>query len=239
MRKILILVAVSALLLGACVNSGASASPTVGNNGATGVNVSGEGRVTGTPDTMSITLGVSVLRQTVGAATGDAATLANAIIAAVRAQGVAEADLQTANYSIYPEYDWSGNRQRLTGYRVANELRVKVRDLDKAGAVIDAATAAGGDDVVVRGLSFSLEDNAELLEAARTAAWNDASAKARQLAELAGQRLGAAITITETVNSSTPPIFFERDAFAEAAATPIEPGQTDVVVMVQVTFAIG
>jgi hypothetical protein len=238
MRRLLILLVGTAVLITACGTDGGRVGG-ASTDKTTGISVTGQGRVAGTPDTMTITLGVSVQRDAVDQATGDAAALANAIIAAVTANGVAEEDVQTANYAIYPEYDWSGNRQRLIGYRVTNDLRVKVRDLDNAGAVIDAATAAGGDDVVVGGLSFSIEDNTALLEDAREAAWNDAEAKARQLAELSGASLAGVISITETIDYSTPPVYFERAAGEDAAMTPIEPGQSDVTVTIQVVFAIG
>lgn len=239
MRRLMVVLAVSAVVLAACGTEGTVGSG-FGSDGSTtsGISVTGQGRVYGTPDTLTVTLGVSVLRSSVDAATAEAATRAQAIIAALTAAGVAEADIQTANYSIYPEYDYSGETQRLAGYRVSNTLTVKVRDLDGAGAAIDAATAAGGNDMVVQGLSFSIEDNTALLEMARTAAWNDAEAKAEQLARLAGVDLRSAISISESINYVVPPIYYERSG-ADAAVTPIEAGQQEVTVVVQVTFGIG
>ncbi|MEX2322474.1 MAG: SIMPL domain-containing protein [Acidimicrobiia bacterium] len=238
MRRSLILLVGVAVLITAC-GTDAGRVGSASTDKTTGISVTGRGRVAGTPDTMTITLGVSVQRDGVDEATADAAALTNAIIGAVTANGVAAEDVQTANYAVYPEYDWSGNRQRLIGYRVTNELRVKVRDLDNAGAVIDAATAAGGDAMVVGGLSFSIEDNTALLESAREAAWNDAEAKARQLAELSGASLDGVISIVETIDHSFPPVYFERAAGDDGGMTPIEPGQSDVTVTIQVVFAIG
>ena len=243
MRKLLALVAAGALLFAACGSGEESLVSPAGADGSitSGINVSGQGKVTGKPDTLTVNLGISLLRPSVDAATADAAALAAAIINALKGAGVAEADIQTANYSIYPEYDWSGEQQRLLGYRVSNEVRVKIRNLETAGATIDAATTAGGDATVVNNLAFSIEDNAELLQMARTAAWNDAEAKARQLAQLAGLELGAATSITETINYEVVPIYYDR-VMAEAAgdaSTPIESGTQDVTVVVQVVFAIG
>ena len=243
MRKLLALVAAGALLFAACGSGEESLVSPAGADGniTSGINVSGQGKVTGKPDTLTVNLGISLLRPTVDAATADAATLAAAIINALKSAGVAEADIQTANYSIYPEYDWSGEQQRLLGYRVSNEVRVKIRNLETAGATIDAATTAGGDATVVNNLAFSIEDNAELLQMARTAAWADAEGKARQLAQLAGLDLGAAISITESISYDTPPIYYER-AMQEAtdgAVTPISSGTQDVIVNIQVTFRIG
>lgn len=241
MRKLVVLVGLAAVLLAACGDGegGAVSGFGSGDTAASGINVTGQGRVYGTPDTLTLNLGVSVLRETVNAATDEAAAKAQAIIAALRAKGVAEVDIQTANYSIYPEYDYSGDTQRLIGYRVSNNLTVKIRDLAKAGEIIDAATAAGGNDVVVQNLAFSIEDNSALLEMARTAAWNDAEAKAEQLARLAGVTLQSAVSITETINYNTPPVFYEEAAGADRAATPIAAGQQEVTVVVQVTFGLG
>jgi len=242
MRKLLALVALGAVLLAACGSGEESLVSPAGADGsiANGINVSGQGKVTGKPDTLTVNLGISLLRPTVDQATADAAAKAAAVINAFKGAGVAEDDIQTANYTIYPEYDWSGEQQHLLGYRVTNEVRVKIRNLDTAGATIDAATAAGGSATVVNSLAFSIEDNAELLQMARTAAWADAEGKARQLAQLAGLELGSAISITESISYETPPIYYERAATDEAgASTPIESGTQDVIVNIQVTFRIG
>ncbi len=243
MRKLLALVAAGALLFAACGSGEESLVSPAGADGSitSGINVSGQGKVTGKPDTLTVSLGVSLLRPTVDAATADAAALATAIINALKGAGVAEDDIQTSNYSIYPEYDYSGTVQRLLGYRVNNQVNVKIRNLETAGATIDAAAAAGGDATVVSSMAFSIEDNSELLQMARTAAWADAEAKAGQLAQLAGLELGSAISITESISYETPPISYERNlsGAADAATTPIESGTQDVIINIQVTFRIG
>lgn len=241
MRRLLVLLALSTVVLTACGSDGAVSGFGSGDGtAATGINVTGQGRVFGAPDTLTLNLGVAVTRPTVSAATAEAAAKAQAIIAALKANGVAEADIQTANYAIWPEYDYSGETQRLVGYRVSNDLTVKVRDLDKSGDILDAATAAGGNDVIVQNLSFSIEDNTTLLEMARTAAWNDAEAKAEQLARLAGVNLRSAISITESISYNQPPIYYDRAVAAEdGASTPIQAGQQEVSVVISVTFSIG
>ena len=205
-----------------------------------GINVSGEGRVAGTPDTLTLTVGINLTRNTVSQATDDAARLATELIDALKAEGIDEGEIQTANYSIYPEYDHRNDTRRLVGYRVSNDVRVKIRDLDRAGEIIDSASTRGGDEVVVQGLGFSLEDNDLLVVAAREAAWKDARGKAEQLARLAGATLGTPTTISESF-SAPPPI--QRLAFAESAAggftTPIQAGELDVTVTIQVTFGLG
>lgn len=204
-----------------------------------GIHVTGEGRVSGTPDTMTISMGVSLTRARMEQATSDAATLASAIIAAVTATGVAAGDVQTTRYDVAPEIEWAEGSQRTTGYRVTNEVQIKVRDVATAGDVIDAATTAGGDETVLSGLAFAIEDNTALLERARAAAWADAEAKATQLAALAGVEVGDAVAITETVGHPALPVVRARAMAAEAMAPPIEAGTSDVMVTLDVSFAIG
>jgi uncharacterized protein YggE len=92
--------------------------------------------------------------------------------------------------------------------------------------------------VTVSGLSFSIEDNDELVAAAREVAWNDALAKASQLAELSGQDLGRATSITETVSMPPMPIPYAEAAAADRAVTPIEPGTSAVTITLQVQFGL-
>jgi hypothetical protein len=242
MRWALPAVAAAALLaLGACTLPAAQAQ--VSEEAATdrrqGITVTGTGSSRGTPDVMVVNLGVSVVADGVGQATSEASQLAADVIAAVRDQGVAQEDIQTSDYSIYPEYDYSGQRERIVGYRVTNMLQVTVRDIDQSGAVIDAATAAGGDASQVGGVSLVIEDDAGLIQQARESAWEDATVKAEQLADLAGVTLGAPISITETTASLPPMIPYADEAAAQdAARTPIEAGRQNVEVTVNVVFSI-
>lgn len=237
-------IAVLALAAAACtpqvtVEAEQVPAQTAEGGGAAGIAVTGVGEVSGTPDTLTMTFGISVLRDSVSEAVTDSAELTDGLIAALEANGVAEEDIQTADFSIFPEYDFSGEQQRLVGFRVQNSVVAKIRDIDSAGEVIDAAAAAGGDEVVVSGVSFSIEDDAELVEAARAKAWADAEAKAQQLAELSGVTLGEPVAISETI-SSVPAPLFRAEAVEEMAAvsTPIEPGREQVAVTLDARFAI-
>ncbi|MFO7700126.1 MAG: SIMPL domain-containing protein [Acidimicrobiia bacterium] len=243
MRKHIIVAVLAAgtLLMAAC-----TPSVTVENSGSPGdglthgISVSGVGRVTGTPDTLTMSFGVQVVDDSVSVAVDRAADRADAVIDALIASGVAEADIQTANYSVYPRYEWRNDQQILTGYEVSNTVTAKIREIGTAGGTIDAVTAAGGDDVTVSGVSFSIEDNEALLEAAREAAWTDARAKAEQLASLSGVTLGAPSAISESFSSAQPPIWYDVRAEASdgGAVTPITPGEQEVAVTLQVQFSI-
>jgi len=234
MRRILIGTIMATLLLSAC-----TPDVTVTNAPATaaqGIKVVGQGEVSGTPDTLTIDLGVSIRGDSVTDAVQQAAALAGRLIAALDDGGVAEPDIQTTNYSIFPEYDYRNDTSVLLGYRVTNTVSAKIRDIAAAGTIIDGATAAGGDAVQVSGVRFSIEDNESMLESARERAWNDARTKAEQLASLAGVTLGSPTSITETVSTPPSPVF--RDMVETQAATPIQPGSETVTVTLNVEFSI-
>jgi len=200
-----------------------------------GISVSGTGEITGTPDTVTINLGVSVRRNTVQQATSDAAAAAVNLIESLKANGIDQDSITTTRYSINPEYDHRHDAQILLGYRVDNTVRARIKDIGESGSVIDQATTASGDAVRVDGISFSIEDDAGLMSAAREAAWNDAKAKAVQLAKLAGRKLGPVTSIAETVSRPPRPMEFARLQVADAS-TPIQPGSASVSISLQVEF---
>jgi uncharacterized protein len=238
MRRLLSLgsvVGIALLTLTACTpNVNVTNTP----SGTTGIQVVGQGEVTGTPDTLTIDLGISVLRPGVSEAADEAASLATDLINAIEAQGVDTKDVQTRNYSIYPEYTYSNSTQTLAGYRVTNTVTAKIHDIEAAGRIIDAATAAGGDAVQVSSVSFSLEDDEALLSDARTRAWNDAYTKAEQLASLSGVSLGSAQSIVESVSSENPVTYYAAEGARDAVSTPIEAGSQKVTVILTVQFSI-
>jgi len=204
-----------------------------------GITVSGAGEANAEPDMVEIDVGVAVLADTVEAATQIATQRAKAVTSALTAGGVLPEDMATTEYSIRPEYDYSDNKQRLLGYRVSNTVRAKLRDVASTGPLLDSIASAGGDETRVNGLSFGVADETSLLARAREAAWNDAKAKAEQLAALSGHTLGKATTITETIQGPGVPLprMIAADmAMSERASTPIQPGTSSVSVALQVEF---
>jgi uncharacterized protein YggE len=208
-----------------------------------GIAVTGRGEVKGRPDTVTIQIGVSVMRRTVVEATRDATALARALTDALTAGGVAERDIQTSNLSINPNYEYPPNRQpKLTGYTFANTMFVTIRDVDAAGGIIDGAVAAAGDSAVLQGVHFALDDDTTAIVEARAAAYASARAKAVQLAALAGVGLGAAVAIEELETGPGVPMppspRMMRMAAAEAGP-PISAGEVTTTILVSVRFAIG
>jgi uncharacterized protein YggE len=209
-----------------------------------GITVSGEGEIEGAPDTLSVDLGVSIKRATVGEAVAASAEVATAVVTAVQGEGVAESDVQTRSYSVTQEFRYPENSSPVPdGFRVTNTVTVRVRDLSSAGSVIDAAVAAGGDDLRIDRVAFTLEDDGPALTTARERAFNDASAKAQQYASLADQTIGPAQAISDVVVTPQAEQFFGESArqvaFAADSSTPIQPGEVTTTVTVNARFAFG
>ena len=202
------------------------------------ISVSGTGVVKIAPDVADLSVGVGITRPTVRQARADAAAQMTAVIAALKKAGIADKDIQTSGLSLDPVYDYSNNRQRITGYRVSNTVTATVRDLDTVSDVVDGAMKAGATDL--NGLTFRVDDPAAAQAQARDAAVKDARAKAEALARAAGVSITGVQTITEQTASMPQPIYMAAGAArtAEDAATPIQVGTNDVSVSVGVVFLI-
>jgi uncharacterized protein YggE len=202
------------------------------------INVVGTGQVRGTPDVLDLTVGVSTRDKSAGEALTHNSELSNKLIGVLRDAGVDEKDIQTANLSISPVYDDDG--ENVIAYGVNNTVDVKIRDLAKAGKIVDAAAGVAGDEIVLNSLFFSFDDNSELVAQARTEAVKRAKAQAEQLAKAAGVELGDILTISEASAPEGPVLqAAPREAAASDSGTPIEPGSQSLSVQVSMTFEIG
>jgi hypothetical protein len=199
---------------------------------AGGITVTGVGTITSVPDEASFTIGVQTQGSTAREALSANSEQMRRVIAAVKAAGVAKDDIKTQDVSVSANYADEG---RIDGYSARNSVLVKIRDLDKAGPILDAASNAGANEVYGPTLSRSDED--ALQAKALGSAVQDARKKAEALADAAGVRLGRVTSITEGSSGGWQPYYAER-ALAKDTA-PIEPGTQDSQATVTVTFAIG
>ena len=159
----------------------------------------------------------------------------------LKTNGVANEDARTVEFQVNPQYDYNGSRQTLRGYQVSNTLTIRVRKLDTLGKVIDDATAAGGNNTIIRNIAFSILDPSKPQAAARDLAVKDAKSHADTLAKTSGVTIGKVISISESTSSAQPPLPYAAAAPRTGAAditTPIESGQLKVQVNVNVTYAI-
>ncbi|HEX6578464.1 MAG TPA: SIMPL domain-containing protein [Jiangellaceae bacterium] len=233
---VVLLVAMSAWLLGngsAGTPASAAMETPPADRAREGVLVSATGEVVGVPDTLRADFAV----RTTAATVDEALNLANAAMTQMQEAlvdgGVARADLQTSNASIQPAY---GRQGRITGYAVDEGLTAKIRTTSEAGSLITAAIAAGGDAAQLSGVSFEIEQDDALLDAARRNAFADAQAKAELYAEQAGRALGQVVSVTEKVPSNE--IMARAGSWPEAAvAFPLQPGREQLAVTVTVEWS--
>ena len=203
--------------------------------------VTGTGEATARPDIAVISAGVVVQGGTASAALAENARAMNAVLQQLRTSGLADADVQTSEFSVTPLYESRPPERettappRIIGYQVSNRVTARVRDIDRLGAVLDALVNAGATNV--DGPWFDIADPEQVLGQARDAAVADALARARRYAAAAGVRLGEIILIEETGAFVPPPRPMMR-AEAMAADVPIAPGQTELSASVTITFAI-
>ena len=206
-----------------------------------GIWVSGRGEVSVVSDIVSLRLGIEAQETSVAEAQTKAAEAMNKVMAALTESGIDEKDIQTQYFSIRQVTKWNREteEQIVIGYRVTNTVTAKIRDIDKAGSIIDAVAEAGGDLTRINGISFSVDDPSAYYEEAREKAMDEAKAKAKQLARLGGVTLGKPTYISE----GAPPIVYPRAVYEVAPAqapaeTPISPGEIEISLTVQVAYAI-
>ena len=199
-----------------------------------GITVSGIGTVRVAPDVAALSFGVQSEAQTASAALRANAAEMRRVIAALKAAGVAAADLRTQQVWLAPRS--TGDGSTIAGYTAASAVDVTLRDLRNAGGAIDAAVEAGANQVY--GPSLRPSDTDALTRQALAAAYDNALAKAKALASRAGVALGRPISIVEGGAAPFPlPVAEAGRAIAPQEPTPIEPGTTEIQAAVTVTFA--
>jgi len=195
--------------------------------------VTGEGEIKVRPDLATLDFDVLTEAKTAQEASRMNAEKAAAVIAALKAQGLASADLQTVGYDVLPVIDdaeKSPTHGKILGYRVLSQLRARV-DVDRTGQAIDAAIDAGAN--LTTGIRYSVKDEthvrARALKAAVKAARRDADAIAESIA--------VKIKSVEAIeaNMGGAPVMFRELAMAKSV-TPVEPGTVSISATVRVVF---
>jgi len=221
-------------LLAACTPQ---ASPEVSEN-VRSMNVSGTGRVKVVPDIATINIGVRTEADLVTEALDGNTTQANAIANVLEALGVAEEDIQTSNFNVYPSERYDPMTGEVQGqyFVVENTVNVNVRDLSQLGEVLSAVVEAGANNIY--GISFDVEDREIAVAEARQLAIADAQAKAEAIAGESGVQLGDLLTIS--VSSGSAPITYydaKGGAYAESEV-PISAGTLSIVMTCNLSYEI-
>jgi uncharacterized protein len=199
------------------------------------VTVTGEGTVAAVPDNAVIRVGVSSQAKTARAASEANAREMNVVLAAIKDSGVADRDVQTSSLSLQPQYD---SKQpggvRLVGFRVNNQITIKVRDIGKLAVLLDRAITAGANEM--SGIEFRVSNEAKLLDQARTAAIAEAHRKAELYAHAAGMKVGRVLAIVE--EGAMPPSPIYKALRAGSAAPAIAPGEQTLRAVVTVSYEL-
>jgi uncharacterized protein len=195
-----------------------------------GITVQGTASISSVPDRAELSFGVESQGESARAALAANASEMRRVIAALKAAGAT--DVKTQYVSLSPRYS---ERSEPNGFAATNSVSATVKDLARAGAVIDAAVAAGANQVY--GPSLSRGDQTALYRGALKAALEDARASAQALASASGLSLGRITAIVEGGGAPQPLPFAAADK-AMAESTPIEPGTQKVSATVSVTFAV-
>ena len=201
--------------------------------------VTGEGMTEVAPDLATLSIGVTTTGETAAEALAANSAALDAVLQRLKAAGVEDRDLQTANLSVNPNwssYDSSSSgAQTIDGYTAMNVVSVRIRALEGLGAVLDAAVTDGAN--TLNGLTFGLSEPRPAQDAARKAATTDARARAELLAEAAGVKLGRILSISEGASFADPaPMYKAADAVA--APVPVEAGEIGMNAAVTITFEI-
>jgi len=205
---------------------------------------SGSAEVKVTPDRVQVTVSVQTENADVKKAQSENAAMMDAVVKAIKAAGIADADIRTSGYSIYPVYDDTSSifGKKVKYYRVTNSVQVTIRDVTKTGEVIDAAVAAGANQV--NSIMFMVSE--ELEQSLRSEVLGKAVRKARADADIVAAAAGVTITGVKEINvgSYYPPVYYENarpaamDAKATSVSTPVEPGQVTISAQISATYLI-
>ncbi len=210
-----------------------------GDDARRSIRVQGTGGVDARPDQAVILAAVVDQEARAGAALEANSLAMKRVLQKLGEFAVAEADIRTRGFSVTPIFErrQSGTATpRIIGYRVVNRIEVKVGELARLGAMLDAIVGAGADRL--DGIRFSIKEPAPLADKARLRAMADARHKAELYAEAAGVRVGRVLEIAEQGVSVPRPRLLQATEMRARAAVPIAPGEQRVSATVTVVYEI-
>ena len=207
------------------------------------ITVSGVGKAGSPPDMATINSGVVSVSKTAQQALKTNTQLMEQLLQILKTKNVADKDVQTAGFSVYPEYfrdpspRGTTKANQISGYRVSNNVSVKVRDLKRLGEILDALVQGGSNQI--SGVQFSIAKADEVTNDARKNAIGDARARAELYAAATGVQVGKVISISEQAIQSPRPMPHMRMAMAEmSSSVPIASGEQEVTATVNVMYEL-
>jgi uncharacterized protein YggE len=209
------------------------------------ISVQGEGKISVRPDIATFSLSVISEGKTVKDATEDNSLKMKKVIDSIKALDIKEEDIKTTNYNLNPRYNYDRNPATIEGYRLSQDIVVKVRDLDKVEDVIAEGTNNGANRM--SNLQFLVDDEEEYLKEAREEAIAEAKEKAEEIEKTVGITLGKIIGYRELGgNNNYPPVMYERSYAMESMAGnklsgedfSIESGSQDIISQIELVYEI-
>ena len=225
-------------------SAGAQAAATPTSSGtATTLNVVGATEERHAPDMAIVSLGVHTTGTTAAEASNTNNETMTAVIAAIKATGIADQQIQSTSISLTPVYSWPSDNDndtppKITGYEATNTVSVRVLAIDRLGSVLDAGLGAGANQLA--GVSFALQDQTQPYLDALATATQEARRKAEAIAAAAGMVVGGIIEISEETAGAPQPFLARAASFAEAAtaSVPVQAGEIVVAARVRVQFRL-
>ena len=214
----------------------ALATPVAAQTAPRTLSMSGSGEMRAAPDSATLSAGVSASAPTAAAALSANNVRMQKVLAALKAQGIADRDMQTGNFSVSPQYANAAPNEppRLTGYQVSNQLQIRLNDVAALGPTLDRLVAAGANQV--NSVNFAIRDSAALLNEARAKAVADARDKAQTYARAAGVTLGPILSISEEGGNAPRPMM--AMAMRAEKFTPIMAGEESISANVSIIWVI-
>jgi len=230
------------LLSGFCQPRVAPATTDSGTTSPTLV-VSGLGTVSVAPDQAKVVLAIVTTDKLLAKALDQNTAATNKVIAALADAGIKTDQIETSNFSVWPQYSYPGENDKdrppvIIGYQVRNEITVTVHDLARLGKIVDSALKTGANEVV--SISYEKQDSSQAVNLALKKACQQANAKAQAIAAALGVQLGRVVSVTESTSSYNPyPPFRALESGGYGAGdVPIQPGKLQVTATVNITFEL-
>jgi len=201
------------------------------------VTVVGAGKVEGTPDTLTASVAISFQASDATTAMNQTSDRQQAVIDALVAGGVDNADISTTTVSLQPQFGTDG--VTVAGYQASNGIDVKIRDLSAASRTLALIVNIGGNTTRINSVNFSIDDDSQLVKDARARAFEDAKDRAQQYSDLSGLKLGKVISISESSDTAPPQPVPVPTPRAMASDVPLAPGQQTVNFAVTAVWELG
>lgn len=231
--------ATSLMMTSACAQNDVAGGYAIPADG-TLLSISAQAESKRVPDVATMSTGVVTQAADANTAMRQNAVQMAKVVAAIKAAGVAERDIQTSGINLSPQYRYAENQPpTITGYQASNTVNMKVRDIGELGKVLDSLVAQGANQI--NGPSFEVDKPDEAYDEARLAALKKAESRAKTYADAMGMRVRRIVSISEGGGFQPPMPIMRMQAMdaAQSKETSVSPGETTLGASLDVVFELG